>query len=90
VAASSGTFAHTERASRTGWFAVVRRGEHRRVVAVFEQTLHGARIERRAVGQHDDRVRHVVAERGEPRAERRAGAPFPVRCVYGAIELVRA
>ena len=57
--------------------AVVGRGEHRRGAAVLDQAGHGPRVELGPVGEHDERVRHVVAERREAAAQRRARARRP-------------
>ena len=58
--------------------AVVRRGHKRSALASREQALDGSPIERRTVGEHDDSMRHVFAERLEAAAQRRSRAELPV------------
>ena len=55
--------------------AVVRRGDHRLVAGSLDHAGHGPRVELRAIGQHDERVRHLVAER----CRDRSAAMLPAR-----------
>lgn len=57
---------------------VVGGGEHPASLMCGEHALDGARVEVRAVGEDDERVRHLRSESREPGTERRARPALPM------------
>ncbi len=62
--------------------AVVRRGDDRTAVTLLDHAHDRSGVEGRPVGEHDERVRDLVVECGQPAAKRCAGAVLPVRRVH--------